>query len=252
MQQSQVRGQRGVAVLAVTMIVLLAMTMTAVFVSRSLLFEQRSASNQYRSVKAFEAAEAGMEWATAMLNDASPRGDDCLPAPGFPTLRQRFLQPASDAYGPSSTARPTCSIGGGSLQCQCDASSIAGAAGAPSDGWTAAPLNDDARFTLVFQSVAGDSQSVLVTSHGCTNAAAVCGPQASADALQAVAKVAATFKLRTALAPVSTGLAPTSTGAGPVAASNAVASAPGLVDANAGVLVRVPDSWHDVKADDES
>ncbi|MBC7940152.1 MAG: hypothetical protein H7Z19_10375 [Chitinophagaceae bacterium] len=72
------RGQRGAATLVVVMVLFFIMALVAVYTSRNLIFEQRTSSNQYRSSQAFEAAEAGVEWALAMLNGG--RVDSaCLP-----------------------------------------------------------------------------------------------------------------------------------------------------------------------------
>ena len=61
--------QRGAASLVVAMILLFGMTMVAFYANRGLLFEQRTSANQYRATSAFEVAEAGLEWATARLNE---------------------------------------------------------------------------------------------------------------------------------------------------------------------------------------
>ena len=47
------------------------MTLIAFFVNRGMVFEQKTSANQYRSTKAFEMAEAGLEWAVAKLNNES-------------------------------------------------------------------------------------------------------------------------------------------------------------------------------------
>jgi Tfp pilus assembly protein PilX len=60
--------QHGAASLAVVMLLLFAMMLTAAYASRSLVFEQKNAANQQRATQAFEAAEAGLEWGLAQLN----------------------------------------------------------------------------------------------------------------------------------------------------------------------------------------
>ena len=63
-----------------------------------LVVETRASANQYRSTQAFEAAEAGLEWALARLNDDTPIGDDCLPSadPAAPSFRERYLRDDGD------------------------------------------------------------------------------------------------------------------------------------------------------------
>ena len=60
--------QRGAATLIVVMLLFFIISMVAAYTSRNLIFEQRTSANQYRSTQAFEAAEAGLEWAVAQLN----------------------------------------------------------------------------------------------------------------------------------------------------------------------------------------
>ena len=86
-------GQRGSATLAVALVLLAAATLAVAYGSLGLLAEQRQAGNQLRSTQAFEAAEAGLEWALALLGDAEPIGTDCTPSPAAATtLRDRALR----------------------------------------------------------------------------------------------------------------------------------------------------------------
>jgi hypothetical protein len=91
--------QRGAAALSVTLLLLFVLTLVVGFASRNLVFEQRSSANQARSTQAFEAAEAGLQWAQAMLDSGTPIGADCEPSalPGDTSFRDRFL--AYDAAG---------------------------------------------------------------------------------------------------------------------------------------------------------
>jgi hypothetical protein len=69
MDTCRVRGhQRGVATLAVVMVLFFIIALTAAYTSRNMIFEQKTSANQYRSTLAFEAAEAGIEWTLGMLN----------------------------------------------------------------------------------------------------------------------------------------------------------------------------------------
>lgn len=85
-------NQRGGATLVVTLILFSVMTLVAAFANRNHLFEQRVSANQYRSTQAFEAAEAGLEWATAMLNNPRPLNDQCVEgADASASFRERYL-----------------------------------------------------------------------------------------------------------------------------------------------------------------
>ena len=52
--------QRGAATLIVVMILFFVMTLVAAYTNRSLIFEQRTSANQYRSTQSLEIADAGM------------------------------------------------------------------------------------------------------------------------------------------------------------------------------------------------
>ena len=80
--------QRGAASLVVAMILLFGMTMVAFYANRGLLFEQKTSANQYRATSAFEVAEAGLEWATARLNE--PQKIDTACAPSAPATDKTF------------------------------------------------------------------------------------------------------------------------------------------------------------------
>ena len=60
--------QRGAATLIVVMILFFVMSLVAAYTNRSLIFEQRTSANQYRSTQSLEIADAGMEWAISQLN----------------------------------------------------------------------------------------------------------------------------------------------------------------------------------------
>lgn len=102
-------AQRGAASLVVVMVLFFLVTLVAAYASRNLLFEQRTSTNQYRSTLAFEAAEAGVEWALARLNDAA-MNDDCSPITTAasvgtqPSFRNRYL--AIDAISGVVTPQP--------------------------------------------------------------------------------------------------------------------------------------------------
>lgn len=105
------------------------LALVAAYTNRSMVFEQRTSGNQYRSTQALEAADAGMEWALAMLN--SGRIDDqCAPTADATqqSFRRRLLQ-IDDVTGTiqpdpadaddNGTAWPTCVHDGAAWRCHC-------------------------------------------------------------------------------------------------------------------------------------
>jgi PilX N-terminal len=59
---------RGAASLVVVVILMAVMVVAIAFTNRSLVVETKTSANQYRYTLAMQAAEAGLEWAAAMLN----------------------------------------------------------------------------------------------------------------------------------------------------------------------------------------
>jgi len=185
------------------------------FANRSVLFEQKTSANQLRATRAFEAAEAGIEWATAMLND--PRNIDANCTPGATGATQSFRAKylpydATTGFTPVTTAQPGCSISNNSgtpaISCKCPAagSNPTGLASSTSPTFTVLfqPVN-----TTTLPSATPDPESVLVTSYGCTSADGRCVPGATgtADAYQ---KISVILKLRPSIravpaAPITTG-----------------------------------------------
>ncbi|WP_295636501.1 pilus assembly PilX N-terminal domain-containing protein [uncultured Methylibium sp.] len=186
-------AQRGLGALGVALVLLFAMTMVAFFANRSLLFEQRSSANQYRSVQAFEAAEAGLEWATARLNDPRTIDAACRPVTGAAgaarSFRVRYTPLTTGlAFAPASAARPGCSLDATALSCSC-----------PSDD-SAPSLRDDAPgFTVEFSAVRGDPESLHIVSRGCSGLGTQCVPGTALGPADATATVQAVLKLRPAI-----------------------------------------------------
>jgi Tfp pilus assembly protein PilX len=200
------QGQRGVAALVVTMTLFFAMLLIAVFANRNLVFEQRASANQYRATQAFEAAEAGLEWAQAQLNNVARIGADCK-ASGDSTgspFRERYLRVATPGAGFSAVPwnnagvatglQPACVRDAAGWQCSCPASGAALLA-APAG---AAPSAPTPAFTVEF--LAGAKSGVVrVVSRGCSNLGGVCLQGSSAPA-DAAARVEASFALLPGLA----------------------------------------------------
>lgn len=211
------RKQRGAASLIVVMVLLFGITLTAFFANRGMIFEQRTSANQYRSTKAFEMADAGIEWAIARLNDPTvlAAAPACTTSSGstLSSFRGRYIRPtAADAthasgwLNPVSTSYPGCRAdpANGSLTCSC--LSTAGEADLSASA-------DQPRFRVQFNAVAGDTLAVEIVSRGCTNADP-CNPAAGATASDGTAIVRTMLKIRPTF--------PTVPGAGLISGSSTV------------------------------
>ena len=169
--------QHGGAALIVTLMLFFAMALAALAVNRHLVFEQRSAANQARATQAFEAAEAGLEWAQAQLNSSQRIGADCLPSadPAVLSFRERYLG-IDGATGAITAAalNPSCLRSASGWSCSCPTSGPAGLS-APS-GTEPAPA-----FSLQFQPTSRVG-TVRVRASGCTSLAGACQPGSTTTA----------------------------------------------------------------------
>lgn len=191
--------QHGAAALAVALLMLFGITLVAFFANRSMIFEQRTSANQYRSTRAFEAAEAGLEWAVARLNDDKKMvvAPSCaISGTLVQSYADRYLPLGSSGFtglattaGASTNIRSGCSISAttGATTCSCPTTTAGLALGAAGD----------ARFTVEFIQVAADPWSVRVYSYGCTNQGTYCEP-ANSSTPDAVAVVSAIYKMKPA------------------------------------------------------
>lgn len=122
-------SQRGAASLIVVMVLFFVLSLVAAYTGRNLVFEQRTSVNQFRATQALEAAEAGVEWALAMLNSGRINST-CLQAGATSTntsFRQRYLN--IDQTSGAITARltspgndllmPSCVFNGTDWVCSC-------------------------------------------------------------------------------------------------------------------------------------
>lgn len=122
--------QRGAASLIIVMLLFFVLSMVAAYTSRNLIFEQRTANNQYRSTQALEAADAGIEWAVAQLN-AGRIDSSCAPSTSdaeasHTSFRERHLtvDPATGALtarqdNNSASVRAACVFNGTGWSCAC-------------------------------------------------------------------------------------------------------------------------------------
>ncbi len=180
-------SQRGAVALIVTMVLFFAMTLVAAYVNRNLVFEQRVSANQYHATQAFEAAEAGLEWALAQLNNPLKLGDDCRPGTGVndKSFRERFLgyDAATATHTPLTWTRsaqqvalqPTCVRAGSGWDCSC-----------PSGGNPTLTANPQAGPAVAFAIrfvKARQPGALRVVADGCTSLAGVCLPGSSSVAV---------------------------------------------------------------------
>jgi hypothetical protein len=206
------RSQRGAAALVVAIVLVLGMSLVAFFANRGILFEQKTSANQYRSTRAFEVAEAGLEWAVARLNDDLFVNSACN-NPGVTgdpitnSFRQRYLLPStgipsSFAINTSTATHAGCTIAAnGTATCSCPVAGTAPTLGSPTDE----------RFAVRFR-LGADSTTVEILAYGCTNQGAPCDAGSSATP-DATAVVRAEYKVRPKF--------PSTPGAGLVAGSAA-------------------------------
>jgi hypothetical protein len=184
------RGQRqhqhGAAALIVVMLLFFVISLVAAYTSRNLVFEQRTASNQYRSTQAMEAAEAGVEWAIAQLN-AGLINDTCqaTTTSGNQSFRQRYLsidsgsgdivRRTASGAGTSASVTPMCVFDGGSggaWSCRCPQPTAAPAVLAtPSGAGTEVAPAFVVR--LGFPVIAGRPDLVRLESNSCTRLSTV-------------------------------------------------------------------------------
>jgi hypothetical protein len=158
--------QRGVTTLAITLALLAAMLVTLLAANRNLLLELRQSSNQAESAVAFEAAEAGLDWAVAMLNDGTRVGTDCRPSPmATVDFRARHLDTALASFAPR-PLRPACVRSAAGWACAC-----------PDDA-PAVPDGDGAAFALRFEPGPQAGQ-VRAVATGCHRASGECRPDGS-------------------------------------------------------------------------
>ncbi len=184
------RHQRGAAALIVTALLVFAMVLVTLFVNRNLVFEQRTSANQYHATQAFEAAEAGAEWALAQLNNPQRLGADCLPVADTSagSFRNRYLNPTSTTFAPrtwnngsaETTLQASCVRSESGWNCSCPARS------APV---LSAPTGTGPLPAFSVQFAAADKPgSVRVLATGCTQLAGAClaGSSRNPDAVARV------------------------------------------------------------------
>jgi hypothetical protein len=127
-------SRRGMATLTVVMVLFFILAMVAAYSNRTMLVEQRGASNTLRAAQAFEATDAGVEWALTQLN--GPRlTSTCASsaALGDADFRSLYLTRVGDGtytvntYGAANLYLPSCVANQGTWTCSCPSGAGAGA-----------------------------------------------------------------------------------------------------------------------------
>jgi Tfp pilus assembly protein PilX len=192
----RLQRQQGAATLLMTLGLLLSMSLTLLYLNRSLMAEQRVAANQFRTTLAQEMAEAGLEWATGMLNTARHIDASCaFTSSSITSFRRQYVQTGWDTgvasatdMAPATSSYPGCKIDGNTWTCNCPATSGSGSSSA-SLGSALLP-----GFTVAFFAT-DDPEAVRVVASGCTAQTGACTP-ANARASDASATASAILKLR--------------------------------------------------------
>lgn len=194
------RTQRGAATLIVVSVLFFILALVTAYAGRNLIFEQRISGNNLRATQAFEAAEAGIEFAVAAMSggrvDAACQSTADV---AQNTFRQRHTGWHADGDGKfalnvaQAALRPTCMVlGNNGLQCSCPA------AGPPNlvlpVGGAAVPT-----FRLQFETPIAQPGVVRVTARGCSHVGTQCYAAAGAAA-DAEAEVSVLLGLNSALA----------------------------------------------------
>lgn len=197
------RRQRGAATLFVVALLCFAMVLVVAHAHRNVLVEEHRSGNDYRAAAAFEAAEAGLEWALARINDATPLDNACRPSTdaGARSLRDRLLAIAT----PSGTITPATWNDGGvatPLQAACVRLTSGWTCSCPTSGAPLLPAPADAAIAPGFAvelAPASRSGIVRVVATGCTrrDARGVCS--ASAAGHEAAMRLEAAWALLPAL-----------------------------------------------------
>jgi hypothetical protein len=103
-------GQRGLTALVVVLVVAVALALTAAYASRVAWLELAASANRVRAVEAAEAAESGLAWGLARLNDDHPVDLACRPTAKGPSFRERYQ---------GASAMPSCRLEDDGWACRC-------------------------------------------------------------------------------------------------------------------------------------
>jgi hypothetical protein len=125
--------QRGAAALFVVTMLCFVTVLAVALAHRNVLVEEQRSANELRSHTGFAAADAGLEWALARINDATPMAATCLPSgdAATPSFRDRMLRIVAasgavtpttwDDAGRATPLRAACVRGAAGWACSCPA-----------------------------------------------------------------------------------------------------------------------------------
>ncbi|MDH4060381.1 MAG: hypothetical protein OEU94_06170 [Aquincola sp.] len=185
--------QRGAGALVAVVLLYVAMAIIVVFANRSLIFEQKTSANQYRATMALETAEAGVEWASTMLNKSGLINSTCTDSGSGFNFRDKYLDYVTSTgrwnlNGASGTVVAACvtSQAGTDWTCSCPTVGTAPSVTAPAGG------GFKPGFAVAFVTNAA-TRAVDLISYGCTSAItnATCTGDAAATVRVTLANVAA-------------------------------------------------------------
>ena len=179
-----IRPQRGVGTLGVTLLLMSFLSLALLYAHRGLLFEQRSAANQQRAAVAFETTQAGLEWATAMLNDPRTLDDNCGSLAGAASFRDRYLGFERGSASPAPVPGPTCRLDGAAWACRC----------VPGAGVAMPAGGEGPRFQVGFAAMEAVPAAVRVSAQGCSGPGQPCDGAAATFASDATAVASVVLK----------------------------------------------------------
>jgi hypothetical protein len=179
-------GQQGVAALFVTVMLCFAMVLAVAVAHRNVVVEEQRSANELRAASAFEAAEAGLEWALARINDPSRIGAECLPSADAAAVSFRARMVRIDV--PSGNLAPRTWMDG-AMPAPLQAACVRGANGwscrCPAGGRPVLPASVGNAMAPAFVVELAESTRpgvVRVLATGCTRSAAGATCAASVDA----------------------------------------------------------------------
>lgn len=150
------------ATLTVVMVLFFVMAMVAAYTNRNLIFEQRTSANSYRSAQALSAADAGIDWAVAMLNGGII-DENCQATAGATNdFRTRYLNLAVD--GSFSLSKWPTASGSQAPRPSCTMTETGWMCGCPSGPAAQLPAASTAEAPVVFSVAMSESPNAYVTS----------------------------------------------------------------------------------------